>query len=868
VVFATALATACGGDGDGGGLRATNALVRTVRQGVSIETGGAKALTLDLPARLARGDAVRTDESGRAAIELDAGAFLFVDGGTELGLVDDGATLAAGRVWVDAPAGAGVRVATPFGFVFVRSSGVDVRVRPDGASVHVVQGEALVSANERRTLVRAGQTADVDAGGARVDGTRLWEDWTFGLAVPGPRSAAPVGVGTISARVPGAAGEARWPLVVRRLDVRVTIREDLAITEVDELFFNPASETVEGLYRLRIPEGAVLQRFAVDRDGALVDAIVRERRQARTSYEEQVYEGSTDDPALLEWDGPGSTRARLYPIAPGSTRRVVTRWTEWIGSASGVRTLRYPIGRGPRLQELSIEVDLAEANAGDVRVGLGARRIGDRVVLRASDVQPRADFWLELAPGPRAPGAVAYRAPVRPAPALASVRRADADDRDALLVRVDPPSRDIAWPKAIDLVVLFDLSAGTDSTRLELGRRVVESLIGSLGPRDRLAVVGSDLGVRPLAPEPPQLAAATAAVREAILEALARAPLGGATDLGAALTGAAELLEAAPSGDASGANGRRAGAVVYVGDAIPTVGEIDLTALQRRLDRLARPLRLFGVGVGAEAQLTLLEGLAGPSGRALRVETAREAGMAALQILEHLARPVLQEVTAELDGEVDRVYPSTGQTFWPRPWRSPGGRRRPPPMPAGQPLQDQRVVARRVLERLEDARRGADRVQVLGARIADRRVLLGEDRDDLRGLVVEVLDQREGLLAALRRTRGTGRKRGRERGTGRRPGRGTGRRRRPLSRHARRRRVSRGLRGRAAVCGRSRPVPPGPRLHHLLRRWVLERGRRLRGRRGYVWNVVDTRTCLRAVMEQKALDRPPQVGCTILPQET
>jgi Ca-activated chloride channel family protein len=98
--------------------------------------------------------------------------------------------------------------------------------------------------------------------------------------------------------------------------------------------------------------------------------------------------------------------------------------------------------------------------------------------------------------------------------------------------------------------------------------------------------------------------------------------------------------------------------VVYVGDAIPTVGEIDLTALQRRLDRLARPLRLFGVGVGAEAQLTLLEGLAGPSGRALRVETAREAGMAALQILEHLARPVLREVTAELDGEVDRVYPS------------------------------------------------------------------------------------------------------------------------------------------------------------------------------------------------------------------
>ncbi len=64
-----------------------------------------------------------------------------------------------------------------------------------------------------------------------------------------------------------------------------------------------------------------------------------------------------------------------------------------------------------------------------------------------------------------------------------------------------------------------------------------------------------------------------------------------------------------------------------------------------------------------------------------------------------------------------------------------------------QPLQDQRVVARAVLERLEHARRAPDRVQVVEARIVRRRIALREDRDDRPRQVVDVLDERDRLLA-------------------------------------------------------------------------------------------------------------------------
>src|SRR5690606_36962384 len=120
-------------------------------------------------------------------------------------------------------------------------------------------------------------------------------------------------IGALTGRIPDEVGLARWPLVVRRMDVNVRVVGDLAITEIEQEYFNPASEVVEGLYRLRVPEGAVLQRFAVDRDGRLVDGYVREKQQAEAAYEAQVYRGSTLDPALLEWIAPGEYQARIYP---------------------------------------------------------------------------------------------------------------------------------------------------------------------------------------------------------------------------------------------------------------------------------------------------------------------------------------------------------------------------------------------------------------------------------------------------------------------------------------------------------------------------------------------------------------------------
>ncbi len=635
-----------------------------------VRVGGARAAPTT---RLAAGDegAVAVPEGGLARVVLDAGPRLLLGGGARLALDarEDGApalTLSAGRAFLDVPLGAPVSVTLPKGTVRTNDGALSLELAADGsARVYVVRGEAAFTAGGQRAVARAGEVVALAGRAAQVSPQTLWSDWTSGLARPGPEVGdAPPGMGQLEARVPDELGAARWPLVIRRLDVRVVIRDDLAVTEVDQEFFNPASETVEGLYRIRVPEGAVLSRFAVDRGGRLVDGFVREKETARAAYEAQVYRGSTDDPALLEWDAPDAYRARIYPIAAGETRRIVTRYAEWLRrpAAGAPRLYRYPMGssgplaRVPHVQELGIAVDVSKA--GDdvaVRAGLGAT-IADGVVrLRRSDVRPRADFWLELEGGGSDGSLTAYRAE-HEAPRRAPGSRAvpnEADERDFYFVPVVLPERVLGAAAPADslqdLVIVADVSAGTDASHLELGRSVVESLVAQLGARDRVAIVTSDVALRGLGGAPPALGPASPERVGALLDALARAVPGGATDLGAALADAGALCGAGAS--------PRGCAVVYVGDGAPTVGELEADALLTRLARLPRPLRLYAVAVGAVADLELLEALTRGGGLALRVGDRAAGAEAALRVLGHAARPLAQRVVVQLGAGIDNVFP-------------------------------------------------------------------------------------------------------------------------------------------------------------------------------------------------------------------
>ncbi|MFK7985439.1 MAG: VIT domain-containing protein [Sandaracinaceae bacterium] len=645
VLFTAVLAGGCGDDASLDRTLATLSLVRgdaTVGDEPLVQTARAATQSLSV------GDA------SLARLALDSGSRLLLDAGSEVAIEDEfTVSFTEGRLYGEAGEGELLQLSTAHGVTRARDAAFSARI-DDGLRLYVVRGEVTFCVESACQHVGAGNELHATSAATEVTPVRLFQDWTGGLAQPGPADArGAAGLGVLEARVPDEVGLARWPLVIRRLDVRVRIEADLAVTEVEQVFFNPASETVEGTYRIRVPETAVLQRFAVDRSGRLVDGYVREKAQARQAYEAQVYRGSTLDPALLEWVAPGRYAARIYPIRPGETRRIVIRYAEWLapGGEGGPRLYRYPMAAGrnaPHIQEMSLVVDLEGAAAQHVRAGMGAAIEEGRVALRRSDFAPHADFWLELDGGE--PSQRAWRADHEPPPRApdAAAVFGEADERDYWYLPLRLP-QDLfadAQSDGVDLVIVADVSAATDREHLELGRTVAEALTAHLGPNDRLAIVTSDLAIRSVDGGPAALGDVSQARVDVLLDGLARVPAGGATDLGAALAGAASLLDE-----------DRPGAVLYIGDGAPTVGELGAEGMLEHLARLPAPLRLYAVGVGAEANLDLLEAITRGGGLALRVEERSAAADAALRVLEHVARPAAHRVTVDLGPGIDNVYP-------------------------------------------------------------------------------------------------------------------------------------------------------------------------------------------------------------------
>jgi Ca-activated chloride channel family protein len=643
----------------------TFAELRSVKRGVTVtvpeeaaKAGGERHREPYARERLVDGEQVSIDAGGLAWLRRDGGATLLVTGPGALVLHSDAVEVTQGKVFVDTLASLPADLRTPRGVLHLSRVRASIEVGKDGAvTAYVIEGGVRTddgaSCNPGELLTLSPQ------GNATKTTAVAWEDWTGGLATTDPSAQpAPFGVGTVGARKPGDKGQPRFPLAIQRMDVRVTIDGDFATTEVDQVFFNPTADTVEGIYQFRVPDGATLHKFGVDRDGSLVWGYVKEKQAALTQYQEHVYQGSTEDPALLEWDAPGVFKARLYPIGSRATRRIVTRYGEWLGRQGkrGERRLYvYPMAAEgseatlPRIEELTLDIDLARAAARDIRVGMQGKLIGDRVIVKGFDVVPRADLAVELYDdGPKT--AMGYRAPhtldldTMPPAEIAKAAKDARKESDYLLIPVRP-TRANEPAGGLDLAIVVDTSAATEPSALSVARAATGALLSYLGPDDRAAVWAGDATLRAVAPGSDQFATIDTKRREAIATGLAQVDRGGATDVGAIISDAASRLDA----------GRR-GAIVYIGDGDPTVGELSVPELRERLQRLPHPVRLFALGIGDRANFGLLNGIA-RGAFAARVGDAHEAATTALRVLEEAERPVWLGASVDLGPGIDRVFP-------------------------------------------------------------------------------------------------------------------------------------------------------------------------------------------------------------------
>ncbi|HWH70594.1 MAG TPA: VIT domain-containing protein, partial [Candidatus Sulfotelmatobacter sp.] len=123
------------------------------------------------------------------------------------------------------------------------------------------------------------------------------------------------------------------PLDVSFVKVHTRITDQVAVTTVEQEFYNPHSARLEGTFVFPVPSGAHLDKFTMDIDGKPVQAELLTAEKARRLYEEIVRK--VRDPALLEYAGRDLFKVRIFPIEPNSKKRVQLTYTQLLKADDG-----------------------------------------------------------------------------------------------------------------------------------------------------------------------------------------------------------------------------------------------------------------------------------------------------------------------------------------------------------------------------------------------------------------------------------------------------------------------------------------------------------------------------------------------------
>lgn len=109
-------------------------------------------------------------------------------------------------------------------------------------------------------------------------------------------------------------------LKIGRLDVEVDIAGGIAQTRATAHFDNPEREPLEGEFVLDLPATSVVNGYALDVEGRMVDGVLASRRKASLAYEARVRRGI--DPGIAEVTRTNAFRTQVFPILPGKGRTV------------------------------------------------------------------------------------------------------------------------------------------------------------------------------------------------------------------------------------------------------------------------------------------------------------------------------------------------------------------------------------------------------------------------------------------------------------------------------------------------------------------------------------------------------------------
>src|SRR6266403_3355371 len=285
------------------------------------------------------------------------------------------------------------------------------------------------------------------------------------------------------------------PLEVHSVRVNTRIADQVAVTSMEEEFYNPNPARLEGTFIFPIPKGAHIDKFTMEIDGRQVEAELLSADKARQIYEDIVRR--LKDPALLEYAGRDVFKVRIFPIEPNSKKRISLSYTQLLKSDDGLISYVLPLSTekfsAKPIRQVSVKVELESKkplkSIYSPSHSVEVKRHGSNRATagyEASDVQPDSDFALYFAQEKDEIGVNLL------------THRVTGEDGYFLLLA--SPGVDIKEKQVIpkDVAFVLDTSGSMAGKKLEQAKKALQFCVENLNDGDRFEIIRFSTEVEPL----------------------------------------------------------------------------------------------------------------------------------------------------------------------------------------------------------------------------------------------------------------------------------------------------------------------------------------------------------------------------------
>ena len=434
------------------------------------------------------------------------------------------------------------------------------------------------------------------------------------------------------------------PLEVSSHHVDVKIDGQVAVTSIDQEFYNPNDQRLEGIYMFPVPKGAHIDKFSMEIGGKMVDAELLRADKARQIYEDIVRK--MRDPALLEYAGRDLFKARIFPIEPRSRKPIKISYTELLRSDAGTVTYSYALSTekfsARPIKSLSLKVEvkteqpLASIYSPSHKVEI--RRDGpNRAVIgyESKDEKPDTDFQLVYSSEKRDIG-------------LSLITHKSGGEDGYFLLLAAPTVAKETKPAPKDVVFVVDTSGSMAGAKLQQAKKALQFCVENLNTDDRFEIVRFSTEAESLFGK---LSEADSEHRKRASNFIADLkPIGG--------TAIADALQTAFK--ARTEKSERPFVIIFLTDGLPTVGTRNPDEIVADVKK-AGDARIFSFGIGSDVNTQLLDQIAeGTRAFSQYVLENEDLEVKVSNFYTRIKEPVLTNVRLEFGGGVrtSKLYPA------------------------------------------------------------------------------------------------------------------------------------------------------------------------------------------------------------------